>query len=99
MKKSLAHLAELKQDEPQEHHLDILGDLADDYCPELKGIIPRETDREKELFELLDYAYIGARYHREYKITKEQLEQLAPCVQKLHKLTEKICVAKIDSFV
>ena len=25
---------------------------------------------------LLDYAYIGARYDREYKITKEQLEQL-----------------------
>jgi HEPN domain-containing protein/predicted nucleotidyltransferase len=84
---------------PQEHHLDILGDLAADYCPELKGILPRETDEEKELFELLDYAYIGARYDREYKITKEQLEQLAPCVQKLHELTEKICKAKIESFM
>jgi len=84
---------------PQEHHLDILGDLAADYCPELAGIIPRETEREKELFELLDYAYIGARYDRHYKITKEQLEQLAPYVQKLHEATERICVAKIESFV
>jgi len=25
----------------------ILGDLAGDYCPELKGIIPRETDGQK----------------------------------------------------
>ena len=83
---------------PQEHHLDVLGDLAADYCPELKGIIPRETEREKELFELLDYAYIGARYDREYKITKEQLEQLAPCVGKLHKVTERLCKQKIDSF-
>ena len=66
---------------PQEHHLDILGDLAIDYCPELKGILPRETEEEKELFELLDYAYIGARYDREYKITKKQLEHLAPCVK------------------
>jgi len=83
---------------PQEHHLDILGDLAADYCPELKGIIPRETDEEKELFELLDYAYIGARYDMHYKITKEQLEQLAPCVKKLHEVTERICKAKIESF-
>ena len=83
---------------PQEHHLDILCDLAADYCPELKGLIPRESGREKELFELLDYAYIGARYDREYKITKEQLEQLAPSIKKLHTVTERICKAKIDSF-
>ena len=83
---------------PQEHHLDILGDLAIDYCPELKGILPRETDKEKELFELLDYAYIGARYDMHYKITKQQLEQLAPCVKKLHEVTEKICKEKIKSF-
>ena len=84
---------------PQEHHLDILGDLAADYCPELAGILPRQTDEEKELFELLDYAYIGARYDREYKITKEQLEQLAPCVRKLHEVTEKFCKEKIESFI
>jgi len=84
---------------PQEHHLDVLGDLAADYCPELKGLIPRESDREKQLFELLDYAYIGARYDREYKITKQQLEQLAPCVRKLHEVTERICKEKIESFV
>ncbi|MHC4528704.1 MAG: HEPN domain-containing protein, partial [Planctomycetota bacterium] len=42
---------------PQEHHLDVLGDMAADYCPELKGIIPNQKDEEKDLFELLDYAY------------------------------------------
>ncbi len=84
---------------PQEHHLDILGDLAADYCPELKGILPRETDESKELFELLNYAYIGARYDREYKITRQQLEQLSPCVKELHEVTERICKEKIESFV
>ena len=84
---------------PQEHHLDILGDLAAGYCLELAGILARETEEEKELFELLDYAYIGARYDRNYKITKEQLEQLAPCVKELHEVTERICREKIDSFV
>ncbi len=84
---------------PQEHHLDILGDLAADYCPELAGLIPRESESQKKLFELLDYAYIGARYDREYKITKKQLEQIAPYVKKLHEVTERICVAKIESFI
>ena len=84
---------------PQEHHLDILGDLAADYCPELKGILPRQTEAEKELFELLDYAYIGARYDRSYKITKQQLEQLAPCVKELHEVTESICKEKIEKFI
>ncbi len=84
---------------PQEHHLDILGDLAADYCPQLKGLIPRESECQKELFELLDYAYIGARYDREYKITKEQLKKLSKYVSKLHTVTEKICVAKIESLV
>ena len=41
---------------------------------------------------------IGARYDIHYKITKQQLEQLAPCVKKLHEVTEKICKARIESF-
>ena len=65
--------------------------------PELAGILPRETQGQKKLFELLDYAYIGARYHMHYKITKKQLEQLAPCVKRLHEVTERICKAKIES--
>jgi HEPN domain-containing protein len=83
---------------PQEHHLDILGDLAADYCPELAGLIPRESESQKELFELLDYAYIGARYDIHYKITKQQLEQLAPYVKKLHEVTRAVCEKKIKSF-
>jgi len=67
--------------------------------PELAGILPRETEGQKKLFELLDYAYIGARYDMHYKITKQQLEQLAPCVQKLHEVTERVCKEKIEGFV
>lgn len=28
----------------------------------------------------------------------DELEQLASCVKKLHEVTERICVSKIDSF-
>jgi len=41
---------------------------------------------------------IDARYKKDYKITKQQLEYLAQRIKKLHELTERICVAKIDSF-
>lgn len=82
---------------PQEHHLDILGDLAVDYCPELSDVLARKTPEEKALFELLDYAYIGARYDRSYAIKKRQLIQLAPAVERLHALIEQACKAKINS--
>jgi len=61
-------------------------------------IFPNETNEEKELFELLNYAYIGARYDPEYYITETELKYLAKHIQKLHKLTEKTCTTKIKSF-
>ncbi len=33
---------------PQEHHLDVLGDRAAGYCPELTGILPRETAEQRK---------------------------------------------------
>jgi len=62
-------------------------------------IFPKSSPRSKYLFELLDYAYLGARYDPKYKITKGQLNQLAPRVQKRHEVTERVCKEKIDSFV
>jgi len=47
----------------------------------------------------LNRAYIDARYKKDYKITRQQLEYLAQRIKKLHELTEKICKAKIESFV
>ena len=84
---------------PNEHYLWMLGDMAAEHCPDLPGVLPRETDEEKELFELLDYAYMGARFDPDYKITKKQLEYLAGRVKVLQRLTKKICKEKIESFV
>ena len=83
---------------PQEHHLDILGNLAGDYCPPLRGIFPQNTQAWQALFELLDYAYIGARYDRHYTISHEQVEQLLPCVRQLHRVVERHCREKIEGF-
>ncbi len=50
------------------------------------------------MFKLLKKAYIDARYKKEYKITKKQLEYLAARVKKLQKLTRTVCREKIESF-
>ena len=44
-------------------------------------------------------AYVDARYKKDYKITKKQLEYLAKRVKLLQRLTKKICGAKIKSFI
>ncbi len=84
---------------PNEHYLMILGHMAGKHDRGLRNIFPRETEEQQDLFNLLDYAYIGARYDPDYKITKKQLEYLAKYVKKLQRLTKKICVAKMISFV
>ncbi|MHC4396074.1 MAG: HEPN domain-containing protein [Planctomycetota bacterium] len=84
---------------PNEHYLMILSHMAGKHERGLRDIFPRKTEEQEELFNLLDYAYIGARYVPDYKITKKQLEYLSGRVRKLQRLTKKICVAKIDSFI
>jgi predicted transcriptional regulator len=62
-------------------------------------VFPQQTESQKKCFELLDRAYVDARYKKGYRITKRQLEYLAKRVQKLQRLTNKICKQKIESFV
>ncbi|MHC4396935.1 MAG: HEPN domain-containing protein [Planctomycetota bacterium] len=83
---------------PNEHYLMILSHMAGKYDRELRDIFPRKTAEQEELFNLLDYAYIGARYDPDYKITKKQLEYLSKRVKILQRLTKKICKEKIESF-
>jgi len=69
------------------------------YDRHLLAVFPNATDEQKKMFDLLNEAYVKARYDPDYKITKQQLEYLAKCVRKLQRLTKKICKEKIDSFI
>ena len=86
------------EDAPHEHWLDLLCYKAAKFDAGFSSIFPKETDEQKELLELLEYAYIGARFDPDYYITEDELKYLAKYVKKLHKLTEKVCVEKIKSF-
>ena len=55
--------------------------------------------QEKGCFDLLRQAYVGARYHDDYKITQQELKYLARCVELLRDQTETSCEKKMESFV
>ncbi len=81
------------------HDLRMLDAKAVSYNPEFAKVFPRETDQQRKLFTLLKKAYVDARYKKDYKITKKQLEYLAKRVKILQRLTKKICKEKIELFV
>ena len=84
---------------PHEHYLPLLESMASDYIANIKTIFPRETKRQSYLFDLLDYAYIGARYKPDYSINKNDLEYLSQHVDKLIETVEKTCLKKIEAFL
>ena len=59
---------------------------------------PKETERDKYIFELILKAYIDARYKKYYQVTEEELAEMAIMVKNFHKLVEKLCKEKIESF-
>jgi len=81
------------------HDIERLGRRAVSYNAEFGKVFPRDTAGQRKAFTLLKKAYIDARYKKEYRITKKQLEYLAERVKLLQRLTKKICKEKIESFV
>jgi uncharacterized protein len=83
---------------PKEHDIKTLGKQVSNLDPRFLPIFPRKTSEERRLFELLRKAYTEARYNRNYKITKKELEYLAERAKKLQKLTKEICKERIESY-
>ncbi len=82
---------------PKTHDIEKLDHQASNLHPDFFTVFPRVTQQQKRRFDLLKCAYIDARYKRDYKITKAELEYLADRVRKLQRLTKKICGEKIAS--
>ncbi len=82
---------------PKTHDIEKLDRQASNLHPDFFTVFPRATKQQQRCFDLLKRAYIDARYKRDYKITKAELEYLATRVRKLQRLTKKICRKKIMS--
>jgi hypothetical protein len=84
---------------PKLHDLETLTHMVGDCDPAFLTVFRQATDEQKECFDLLKRAYIEARYSSAYRITKAQLEYLAERIRKLQRLTQKICQARIASYL
>ncbi|MCC8406178.1 MAG: HEPN domain-containing protein [Rickettsia endosymbiont of Sceptobius lativentris] len=80
---------------PKSHDIEELGSMAGNYDNELWTVFPQLNEEQKKCFELLQKAYVDARYDKNYKITKEQLLYLIERVEKLKEITERICLKQI----
>ncbi len=84
---------------PKTHDLDTLRRLAANHDPAFFTVFPLRTRQERDRFELLRQAYVGARYHDDYVITPQELKYLARCIELLKEQTETSCEAKMKSFI
>jgi uncharacterized protein len=80
---------------PRIHDIEILGNQVEKLDTNFATVFPRKTAEEDRLFILLKKAYIDARYNKNFRIEKEELEYLGGRVALLKDLTERICRERI----
>ncbi|RFA26231.1 hypothetical protein CAI21_17265 [Alkalilimnicola ehrlichii] len=81
---------------PHEHLLRYLALDAAEHGPVFKEIFPHATKQERDMFKLLDNAYIAARYHLDFNVTQADLDYLAPKVQRLLDVTQALCEQELE---
>ena len=82
-------------DRPNLHDIRKLGSMVGNYNDELLSIFPHSEGEQEESFKLLQEAYIRGRYDPDYKISREQLLYLIERVEKLKRVTEKMCLERL----
>ncbi len=82
----------------KEHELNMLLEKCKTYTLELAKVFPRDTEEEKQLFELLERSYIEARYNDNFVVPKEIVDTIASKVALLFDIVEKVCTAQIDYY-
>ena len=71
------------------HNIDKLIRYCTMFSFELPAVFPRRNEKEKQLFRLLQTAYIDTRYKDDYSIKLEELTKLTTQVNKLYALFKK----------
>ena len=86
---------------PHEHNLEVLREGILQFDSRIKEVLPYHTKEEQELFDYLNFAYIGGRYRseEEFPVTKEQLDYWSSEAKELLNITETICKERIDCLI
>ena len=83
---------------PKEHSLIELSAKAKTHSLDSSKAFRRDTQEEKRLFDLLQNAYIQARYNKLFRVTKEDIEALIPKVEQLRDITRQSCEERIRTY-
>lgn len=83
---------------PKEHSLIKLSARAKTHSLESSKAFPRNTEEEKRLFDLLQDAYVQARYSLHFRITQEDIEALIPKVELLRDIARQCCEDRIKVY-
>ncbi|MDH6308852.1 HEPN domain-containing protein/predicted nucleotidyltransferase [Dysgonomonas sp. PFB1-18] len=80
---------------PKEHNLFKISGYAKRHTLEVGKAFPRDTDEEQRLFQLLDDAYVQARYNPNFGVNREDVEALITKVELLRDITKEVCEERI----
>ena len=83
---------------PHDHYLRNANEQVKELFPDMEEIFPCPTKVDEDCFENFDYAYIGARYNKDFCISLEDLKYFSERVKFLMEITEKLCTEKIESY-
>ena len=83
---------------PKEHSLIKLSARAKTHSLESSKAFPRNTEEEKRLFDLLQDAYVQARYSLHFRISQEDIEALIPKVELLRDIARQCCEERIKVY-
>ena len=76
---------------PPSHNLKFLRGLAEDKDRRLVDIWPRDQHRFTAWYNVLNEAYVKARYSKHFAISEEALDWLTERTERLHKAVEALC--------
>ncbi|WP_073233043.1 nucleotidyltransferase domain-containing protein [Pedobacter caeni] len=70
------------------------------YSEELDQIFPTKyrDSYERNLFDLLNRAYIGGKYKKEYEISLHDVQELNLRIGKMIEITKKMCLERIENY-
>jgi predicted nucleotidyltransferase/HEPN domain-containing protein len=80
---------------PHVHNLGFLRTQAERLDRRLVHVWPRDTRKERAMFEKLKDAYVKARYSKHYRITAEELAWLGERVEELGRVVHAICDERV----
>ena len=83
---------------PKEHSLLKLSAKAKTHSLEPSKAFPRDTEEEKRLFELLQDAYVQARYSSRFVVAGKDIETLLSKVELLRDITKQCCEERIRAY-